>query len=189
MNVFKKQMSLATCQNQDERMLAEKIFQALDRNVIDYEPLAISLSDLEIEKFIPSGLISEFLKQVNVRLLRQSAVIFDLYIPSKRWVTNFTEATAKCDDYQEYLEGAVLLSVSRLMSTVYGNPDLDLIAIGDTKTSLKAILCQAVKAWLKKNQITHPLDDVSELRCPGQTKGTCILPHDSVDTFISRIKK
>ena len=171
---------------------ADCLFRALEINTVEFEPLVIPVFELEFEKVIPSGYLTEFIKSIKsieVESIMCLAIVFDLYIPSKKWVANIVASPTKA---YEYMGPAISSSVSRTLLSLFKDTvpfnDIQFI-FGDKMYSLSSIMEDAVKMYLNKNGITHPLNRVPELRVTKLEANGLLIAPDKIDSFIYKIKK
>lgn len=165
---------------------ANELFHALEINVIDYKPLAIPVADLDIEAILPVDVqISQITNGDIMAHLMRASIFFDLYIPSKKWVANLACVYA---GKTGYLDSAIAHSVSETVSKVISAECGVFDHLIASHCTLKTILCDAVKAYLNKRDITHPLDCVSALK-EKRNENSYLLASDKIDLFIGQIKK
>lgn len=187
MTQFQKDAIRESLQTKGQEQWVSDLFYALDVKAIDFEPLALPIINLDLEKFIPSGQVSSVVKGCDIDSLMRSTIVFDLYIPSKKWVANLGTSSAKDSSY---LRDAISSSVGRTMNIVKGDSITEpLMKKEDGKIiTLTMVLEDAAMAYLTANGITHPLDSIPALRHPQNDAGTLLSP-ENIDKFVSQILK
>ncbi|MDE6403178.1 MAG: hypothetical protein K2K86_05145 [Muribaculaceae bacterium] len=187
MTQFQKDAIREYFQKRGQEQWVSDLFYALDVKAIDFKPLALPIINLDLERFIPSGQVSSVVKGCDIDSLMRSAIVFDLYIPSKKWVANLSTSSVK---NSSYLRDAINSSVGRTMNIVKGNSITDpLMKKEDGKIiTLTMVLEDAVMAYLTANGITHPLDRIPALSQPQNDAGMLLSP-ENIDKFVSQILK
>ena len=183
MKPFQKEALIRTQINPSMQDFARNLFHALTISGTNFESLVIPVLNLELENVIPTGNVADFIKQVNIDRLAQTAIVFDIYIPSKKWVANIKTSL---HSNNTYLSSAVNDSVAKMLQQ---NEISNMIPLSFDKKpyDLQSILSDAVMTYFNRNNITHPLDFVPALRHK-DTNGM-IFPSEKIESFIYQINK
>lgn len=99
-----------------DKKTLEVLFEMFDKNNIEYKPLAIPISSLDIDKFIDPQEFLHIVESVEFRGIIPESVIFDFYLPEFGYIFNLDRmsmaANPGMSDAQR-LEKIVNESVSR----------------------------------------------------------------------------
>ncbi len=167
---------------------AEALFKALTINNIDFEPLAIPVADLDLEAVLPLCVTdSSVIDRVRIAKFMRSAILFNLYIPSKKWLMNLECANRS----ENYLLDAIRRSVDDTVKHVILGPDDphgDTFVCAEPRYTMRLMLYDAVYAYLNKRGITHPLDSIAALRGK-EYSASCLFAQEQIDAIIKQILK
>ena len=102
-----------------DKKALEVLFEMFDKNNIEYRPLAIPVSSLDVDKFIDPQEFQHIVESVEFRGIIHESVIFDFYLPQFGYIFNLDRmsmaANSGMSDAQR-LEMIVDESVSRANS-------------------------------------------------------------------------